>query len=377
LADVWHDGGIPIRLNMKIASPICARIFAALLLLWSAPQITHAADFAFGVDLSFLKQAEDRGRVFKDGTNALPGLQIFKNHGYNWIRLRVFVEPVSNNLPNDLKYTLAEAQSAKKLGYKFLLDLHYANSWADPGKQPTPGDWMNLTHNERVKKLFEYTRDTINAFREAGVMPDMVQVGNEVTHGILWPDGKLPEHWPEFADYIRAGIKGVAAGSGKNPSPKIMIHIDQGGSIAKTKYFFDKLNSYGVRYDVIGFSYYPWWHGTLMDLRDNLAFTANTYHKDIVIVETAYNWRPARETADRVGPFPETPEGQRDFLEELTRVALQAPDQRCKGIFWWEPAVGGRGGLVSRSFFDEDGNSLPVLDVFDKYTRPIPRSSNQ
>jgi arabinogalactan endo-1,4-beta-galactosidase len=343
--------------------------------VWSAP--VRASEFAVGADLSFLKQAEDRGRIFKDGTNAMSGLQIFKNHGYNWIRLRIFVEPVSNNLPNNLAYTVAMAQDAKKLGYKFLLDFHYANSWADPGKQPTPGTWISLSHKERVKKVFEYTRDTIAVFRDAGVQPEMVQVGNEVTHGILWPDGRLPDHWDNFADYIRAGIKGVDAGRGTNAPPKIMIHIDQGGNIAKTKYFFDKLNRYKIHYDVIGFSYYPWWHGTLLDLRENLAFASETYHKDVIVVETAYNWRPARESADRVGPFPETPEGQKEFLEEVTRVALGVPGNRCKGIFWWEPAVGGRGGLISRSFFDENGNALPVISVFDKYTRPAPRKDDQ
>ena len=337
----------------------------------------HAYEFAFGADLSFLKQAEDRGTVFKDGTNALPGLQIFKNHGYNWIRLRLFVEPVDGRLPNDLAYTLAEAQDAKKLGYKFLLDLHYASSWADPGKQPTPAAWQKLTHRQRVKQVFAYTRDTLAAFRAAGVLPDMVQIGNEVTHGMLWPDGKLPEHWKNFTDYLRAGIQGAGAGAGTNARPKIMIHIDTGGSIAKTKYFFDHLNRYRIPFDVIGFSYYPWWQGTLMDLRENLAFTANTYHKDIIVVETAYNWRPARETAGRSGPFPETPDGQREYLDELTRIVLQTPEERCKGIFWWEPAVGTRGGLVSRSFFDENGNSLPVLTVFDQYTRPAARTQNQ
>ena len=339
--------------------------------IWNLP--ARGSEFAFGADLSFLKQAEDRGTVFKDGTNALSGLQIFKNHGYNWVRLRIFVEPVSNNLPNNLDYTLAMAQNAKRLGYKFLLDFHYANSWADPGKQSTPGDWINLSHRDRTRKVFIYSRNTIAAFREAGALPDMVQVGNEISHGMLWPDGRLPDHWRNLADYLRAGIKGVNAGCGTNPSPRIMIHIDQGGSIAKTKYFFDNLNHYGVHYDVIGFSYYPWWHGTLMDLRENLAFAASTYHKDIIVVETAYNWRPARETADRIGPFPETPEGQREFLDEVTRIVLAVPDGRGKGIFWWEPAVGNRGGLVSRSFFDEEGNSLPALTVFDKYTRPAPR----
>jgi arabinogalactan endo-1,4-beta-galactosidase len=355
---------------------ICAAILVSVLSFFAVENISRASEFAFGADLSFLKQAEDRGTVFKDGTNAMPGLQIFRNHGYNWIRLRIFVEPVGGNLPNDLKYTLATAQEAKKLGYKFLLDFHYANSWADPAKQPTPEAWKTLSHQERVKTVFSYTRDAIAAFREAGVLPDMVQIGNEVTHGLLWPDGKLPEHWDNFADYLRAGIQGVDAGRGKSPCPKIMIHIDQGGSVPKTKYFFDRLNRYKLPYDIIGFSYYPWWHGSLMDLRENLAFAAKEYHKDIIVVETAYNWRPARESSDRVGPFPETPEGQREFLDELTRTVLETPDGRCRGLFWWEPAVGNRGGLVSRSFFDEEGNAQPVLSVFDKYTRPAPKKDH-
>ena len=125
---------------------------------------SHASDFAFGADLSFLKQAEDRGTVFKDGTNATPGLQIFKNHGYNWIRLRIFVEPVGGNLPNDLAYTLAEAKDAKKLGYKFLLDFHYASTWADPGKQPTPEAWLTLSH--------KHTRDALAGWQAAGQLEE-------------------------------------------------------------------------------------------------------------------------------------------------------------------------------------------------------------
>jgi len=113
-----------------------------------------------------------------------------------------------------------------------------------------------------------------------------------------------------------------------------------------------------------------------MDLRENLAFAAKTYNKDVIVVETAYNWRPARETSDRVGPFPETPEGQRDFLENVALTVMAVPDNRGIGLFWWEPAVA-HGGLVSRSFFDEDGNSLPVLSVFDKYTRPVPRTDDR
>lgn len=331
----------------------------------------RAAEFAFGADLSFLKQAEDRGQVFKDGTNVVSGLQLFRNHGYNWIRLRLFVEPVDSRLPNNLAYTLAEAKAAKALGYKFLLDFHYASSWADPQKQPTPEAWLDLSHQERVNKVFAHTRDSIVAFRDAGVLPDMVQIGNEVRVGMLWPDGKLPEHWDQFIDYLQAGIKGVHAASDERSRPKIMIHFDQGGSVEKTRYFFDRLKQAKIDFDIIGFSYYPWWHGSLMDLRENLAFAAKTYDKDVMVVETAYHWRTNRETEGKAMPFPETPQGQRDFLDELTRIALQS--ERCKGIFWWEPAVGRRGGLVSRSFFDDDGHALPVLSAFDKYNLPLPK----
>jgi arabinogalactan endo-1,4-beta-galactosidase len=344
-------------------------IAACLALVFLLANPARASEFAFGADLSFLKQAEDQGVVFKDGTNAVPGLQMFRNHGYNWVRLRLFVEPVGERLPNDYAYTLAMAKDAKKLGYKFLLDLHYASSWADPGKQPTPDQWKSLTHKQRVKEVFEYTRDTLAKFHDAGVPPDMVQIGNEITHGMLWPDGKLPDHWDNFADYIRAGVKGVDAACGKGPRPKIMIHIDQGANIARTKYYFDKLNGYRIRYDVIGFSYYPWWQGNLEDLRENLAFAANRYGKDVYVVETAYNWRPTWDFRKTAAPFPESPEGQRDFLEAVTRTVMGVPDGRGAGVFWWEPAVANRS-LGARGFFDENGNALPVISVFDKYTRP-------
>jgi arabinogalactan endo-1,4-beta-galactosidase len=328
----------------------------------------RGADFAFGADLSFLKQAEDRGKVFQDGTNAMPGLQIFREHGYNWIRLRIFVEPVGENLPNDLKYTLAMAQAARKLGYKFLLDFHYASTWADPGKQPTPKQWEAMSPAERANAVFAYTRDTIAALREGGALPDMVQIGNEVSDGMLWPDGQLPDHWDHFAAYLYAGINGVDAGRGNGPRPQIMIHVDFGGQKQKTKWFFDKLNSYDIPYDVIGFSYYPRWQGSLMDVRENLAFTAHEYGKDIIVVETGYNWKPIPETSDRPQPFPITPEGQRDFLDELTRIVMDVPGGRGKGVFWWEPAALHNIGM--RSLFDDDGKSLPALTVFDKYTRP-------
>lgn len=326
-------------------------------------QFATAQEYAVGADLSFMKQAEDGGTVFRENGEAKPCLQIFTDHGYNWIRLRLFHTPT--RLPNDLEYTIATAKAAKDAGMKFLLDYHYSDTWADPGKQFLPVAWEGLSHEQLVDSVYEYTRATMIAFREAGVLPDMVQVGNEISNGMLWPDGKLPENWDNFAGLVQAGINGVHASCGNNPCPRIMIHIDKGGNRDFTERWFDKFHSYGIRYDVIGQSYYPWWHGSLLDLRECLNWTAKAYEKDIIVVEAAYNWTP-REYVDTLAPYPESPGGQREFLEEVNRIVLNVPDGRGCGVFWWEPATGRRG---TRTFFDEENNVLPVINVFDRYTR--------
>ena len=195
---------------MSARDPLVALVALCILsLLWPVAAV-RAAEYAVGADLSFLKQAEDTGTMFKEDGQAKPGLQIFKDHGYNWIRLRLFHTPTA--LPNSLEYTIALAKEAKKLGFRFLLDYHYSDTWADPGKQFIPKAWEAKSHAELVQAVFEYTRDTIIAFRDAGVLPDMVQVGNEITNGMLWPDAKLPDNWDNFADLVRAGVHGVDAG---------------------------------------------------------------------------------------------------------------------------------------------------------------------
>lgn len=330
---------------------------------------TYAQDYMIGADLSFLKDAEDKGFVFKDDGVEKPGLEIFKNHGYNWIRLRLFNSPEGGQwqLPNNLEYTIELAKEAKALGYKFLLDYHYSDTWADPQKQFKPKAWEGLAQKDLEKAVYDYTLETMLAFKNAGVYPDMVQVGNEISNGMIWPNGKLPDNWDNFAALLQSGINGVKASCETDKCPKIIIHIDKGGDKEFTKYFYNKIASYGIEFDVIGQSYYPWWHGNLLDLRECLNFTALEYDKDIVLVEVAYNFKP-QEYKDKPGPFPETPEGQKAFLEQVNEIILNIPNNRGIGIFWWEAAAPGRG-FSSRTMFDEDGNSQPVINIFDKYTR--------
>ena len=326
------------------------------------PKGTVDITYAVGADMSFLKSAEDNGKQFKDSGEVKPGLDIFKAHGYNWIRLRLFHSP--DELPNDLEYTIELAQEAEKRGYKFLLDYHYADSWADPGKQPIPAAWKGLSVDVLADSVYQYTKKTIEAFREAGVMPEMVQIGNETRNGMLWPTGKLPDNWDNFAKLVKAGVDGVDAGRGQAARPLIMIHYDQGADADGTKKYYDKFNSYNIPYDIIGLSYYPWWHGNLLELRENLLSLVENFSKDIILVETAYHWQPS-EYKDTIAPYPETPAGQREFLESVNETLLNISSSKIKGIFWWEPAV--EGGLGARSFFDEEGNALPVMNVFDKY----------
>src|SRR5581483_11221314 len=121
----------------------------------------------------------------------------------------------------NLEYTIALAKSAKQLGYKFLLDYHYSDTWADPGKQYTAKAWAAMSHEQLVQAVFEYTRGTIAAFRDAGALPVMVQPGNEITNGMLWPDGRLPQNWEHFAELEKAAIAGVNAGAGDHARPRI------------------------------------------------------------------------------------------------------------------------------------------------------------
>ncbi len=329
---------------------------------------THlsAQSYIIGADLSFLKQAEDDGFRFKEGGIDKPGLDIFRDHGYNWIRLRLFHTPTE--LPNNLEYTIALAKEAKEKGIKFLLDYHYSDTWADPAKQFLPTAWAGKSHEVLVDSVFNYTRNTIIEFSNSDVLPDMVQIGNEIINGMLWPDGKLPANWKNLAELVQAGIDGVRAGSANYTVPPIMIHIDQGGNRIKTKYFFDKLISYGVEFDVIGQSYYPWWHGSLLNLRENMAFMAKEYKKPIILVEVAYCYAPT-EYLIKSPPFPESPEGQKQFLEEVNRIVMETPDNLGIGVFWWEPATMNMIGISTRDFFDDGGNVLPVISVFDKFTR--------
>lgn len=356
-----------------------------LTILVVLPLAAYASDYIVGVDVSFMRQAELGGVVFKDNHQPMPGLQIFRNHGYNWVRIRLFHDPAAvardkSKVSNDLSYVIAFAKDAKARGFKYLLDFHYADTWAGPNGQPIPAAWKNMSHAELVTALREYNRDTVKALRDAGVMPDMIQLGHETTNGMLWPDGKLfgrgstPEGWSHFLDFLKAAREGIREGTGDAPAARIMINIDRPCDKAFSQDYFDKVVAAGVQFDIIGQSYFPRLHGSLLDLRENLAFMAERYNKDIMIAEGNYAWLPS-DYVNSPSPYPETPEGQRAFLEAVNEVVMSIPNHRGIGLFWWEAAVAPTHSFVGHSMFDKDANALPVINVFDRWGIGTPQKT--
>lgn len=262
---------------------------------------------ARGADLSLLQTIEDAGVKYKDGGRVQDPLLIFKNHGWNFVRLRLFVAPDGTlGQVNTPAYTLKLAKRVKAAGLKFTLDFHYSDSWADPGHQIIPVAWKDLSHAQLVQRVHDYTRDCLLAFARAGCAPDLVSVGNEVRAGMMWPAGgplTSEAKWDDFAALLRAGIAAVRETA---PRAAVMIHTDSGGDKAACRWFFDHLQARHVEFDVIGLSYYPFWQGTLADLAGNLASLSATYGKDIFVAETAYDTYGGDQ--EKL-PFPITPDG--------------------------------------------------------------------
>jgi len=357
------------------AKSLCFVLVAACLLgQWVAKSALadDTRSFVLGADLSLLNYIEDHGVQYRDAGVAKDALLIFKNHGCNYIRLRLFVNPNgTEGQVNSLPYTVELAKRVKAAGLSFLLDIHYSDGWADPGHQIIPAAWKGQTHAQLVETVYNYTRNTLTTFRQAGCAPDMVEVGNEITNGMIWPDGgPISEaKWDDFTDLLKAGIRGVHADDASSPI-KIMIHIDRGSDQRVSKSFFDHLTARHVPFDVIGLSYYPFRDGTLGDIKENLDYLAQTYRKDIMIAETSYNWRNAEQ--EKL-PYPISPDGQEAFLADLIRTVAASPGGHGKGVFYWAPewiegakwsGHPGSGDWENRAFFDDQGNALPVLDAF-------------
>jgi arabinogalactan endo-1,4-beta-galactosidase len=340
------------------------------------------SEFIKGVDVSALLEVEEHGGIFKEDGIPKDALQIFKDHGINFIRLRIWHTPATGY--NNLDKILLMANRIKSIGLKFLLDLHYSDTWADPGHQIKPAAWENLTFNELKDSMYEYSHYIISALKDQGTLPDMVQIGNEITCGLLWDDARVCEQfntsqqWLKLADLINEGILGINENLGPGDTVKIMIHIDRGGDNTGSRWFYDHLLEQNVDFDIIGLSYYPWWHGRLSDLELNLDDLAQRYGKEIILVETAYPWTLDwyDNTQNIIGDssqlhpgYPATVAGQKSFLSDLINLVRNVPDNKGLGLFYWAPewiSVPPFGSPWENvTLFDFTGELLNSISAFD------------
>lgn len=345
-----------------------------------------AQQFLKGMDISFVNEIEEAGGKFYINETEYDILEILKESGVNSIRLRLWHTPTGGY--HTLEKTLAMAKRIKKHGFHFLLNFHYSDYWADPGKQTKPKAWDGLTYPELLRAVQTYTTDVITEFKKHDVLPDMVQIGNEIISGMLWDDGRVTgewdteEQWEKLAELVSAGIAGLNQALDKDDEVEIMLHIDRGGDNQGSRKFYDYMEKHRVVYDIIGLSYYPWWHGTLEDLTNNLNDLSRRYQQEIVLVEIAYPWTLSNHSKEEfivhseeqlLPKYPATVEGQSQYLRDLIKIVKNIPNDRGKGVYYWEPSwipfkeewsVGHENNWANLTLFDFDGRKLPSLDVF-------------
>jgi len=353
-----------LKKNLVIAALLVSGIFSTSYVVQASDvpvQIKAvqgiSADFIKGADMSMLSEVEKHGGKYYDlNGQQKDALVILKENGFNYIRLRLWNDPKDadghfyGGGNNDLQSTLVVAKRAKALGFKFLLDLHYSDFWTDPGRQNKPKAWSKMNYEQLRTAVHDYTKNTIAAFKAAGVLPDMVQVGNEINSGMLWPEGKSwGQNGGEFdrlAGLLNAGIAGVKENLGPQDHVKIMLHLAEGTKNDTFRWWFDEIVKRKVPFDVIGLSFYTYWNGPINALKNNMDDISKRYSKDVIVVEAAYGYTTkncdnaennfGQKEADD-GGYPATVQGQADFLHDLIQSIVSVPDHRGKGIFYWEP----------------------------------------
>lgn len=365
--------------------------------------------FIKGMDISTLIELEKLGVDYKDKEgNSRELLAVLKEYGVNAVRIRVWNDPYDENGvsygagTNDLKTAIQLAKRVKDAGMQILLNLHYSDFWADPGKQFVPKAWRGYCVEQLEEAVYHFTKEVLEAFKENNCFPDMFQVGNELSNGLLWPYGKVP-NWDNIARFINAGIR--ASREVKKDLP-LMVHLDNGGNNELYREWFDHFMEKGEDFEVIGLSYYPFWHGSLSALENNMNDIAKRYGKDLVVAEVSmghtmedYSEYEKLTPKQRKGmatkpslvekiEYPMTEQGQADFMEDFLNRISNVSDQKGCGFYYWEPGwipVAGSGWATEASLsyiedkgpcgnewanqalFDYKGNPLAALDIIKDF----------
>ena len=364
--------------------------------------------FIKGMDLSTLLELERCGAKYYEDGKEKDILDIMKEHDVDTIRIRLWNDPKSEDGEpygagnNDLAETIAIGKKVTDAGFGVLLNFHYSDFWADPGKQIKPKAWKDFGVDELEQAVYDFTLENLTKIIEAGVNVTMIQVGNELSNGLLWPEGKVP-NYDNIAKFVNAGIRACRKVNADIP---IMIHLDNGGNNELYVRWFTNFIERGEEFEYIGLSYYPFWHGSLDQLEFNMNDIAKRFNKDLIIAEVSmgftmdsYKEYEKLSDSERKGyatkpelvekiDYPMTIEGQADFTKDFLNRVANVVDDHGKGFFWWEPAwipVPGSGWATpaslkymndpgpcgnewaNQALFDYDGNVLPALDVIKNF----------
>ena len=361
-----------------------------------------------GVDVSTYLEVCEHGAVFLERDRQIDPLDAFRANGVDHMRIRVWNDPVSpEGKPYlagncDINNYIRLGTLAKEKGYSLLMDLHYSDFWADPGKQFPPKAWASFDADELAAAVYAFTRSCLESVCAAGVSPAMIQVGNEITNGMLWPIGKLERiegvrtNYDVFCKLLAAGCRACRE---ITPEAKIILHLERSNDKQVYREFFSEMQNAGIDYDIIGASYYPYWHGTPQELFENLD-QCRCFGKELMIMELAYGFTVEpyllngaacrlvidRERADIPGItdiYPITPAGQASFIGDfLSSAKLHG----ISGVFYWEPLWLPGDGIcwaseagqayiheegkstanewANQCLFDYEGRELPAFDAF-------------
>jgi arabinogalactan endo-1,4-beta-galactosidase len=317
-------------------------------------QTTSKSSFAKGADVGWLSQMEATGYKFYD-TDGIKRdcLQLLKDRGMNTIRLRVWVNPNDDKASGHCskEETVVMALRAQKMGMRIMIDFHYSDSWADPGKQFKPKAWENHSFSELMTDVYDHTFDVLSALKSTGVTPEWVQVGNEIPGGMMWPEGST-KNWSQLAQLLNKGYEATKA---INPKIKVIVHLDEGNNSEKFRWFFDNATANKVKYDVIGLSYYPFWikkdyTETIADLANNLNDMATRYNKEVMVVEVGGEYDKVQNTYE--------------MLAATIKAVKAVPNNKGLGVIYWEPQGEKSWSHYSLSAWQSDGKPSPALDAF-------------
>ena len=362
-----------------------------------------------GIDVSSMIEENAAKTKYFDNKKEVDPLKLFVENDVNLMRIRIWNNPYSEDGKpylggsNDLSQAIKIIRESKRYGYTYCINFHYSDFWVDPAKQMLPKAWKDYSFEQIVQAVYDYTKSSLLEIQKEHVVVDYVQVGNEITNGMLWPHARLldengnriKENYPKFIAILNSGIKACRE---VYPNAKILIHLESSNKIALYEEVFGELTKAGVDYDVIGMSYYPYWHGSIEELFKNIANCREKFGKNVMITELGYAFtfqdyllnnnginqmKVNKENLEAELPYEVSPEGQALFIEDIVSRAKKAD---IEGIMYWEPlwrqgegicwaseegqqyinetGKSTRNEWANQCFFDYDGNKLPA---FDKY----------